>query len=113
MTVLSWDKPKRKKSVDEWKNDRVFDGGPPGGFIPNMSEEDQLKWKATIVGKTTATPAVEIRKVAGSQIKIVVRANDLDMSMNGKSTMTVEDFQNLHDAVKEARAVLAEMKNTK
>ena len=113
MTVLYWQTPKRRTPVADWKKDNVFDGGPPGGYLPNMSDEDMLKWKAKLVGVSTSTPAVEIRKTAGSEIKLVVREHDHDMSMNGKAKLTAADFHNMFEAVKEARAVLADLKNQK
>lgn len=56
--ILRWDVPKK---VD-------------GGYMPNMSEADQLSWKAKITGKKLGYPQVEIRKTTerGSQVVIIV-----------------------------------------
>lgn len=72
MPVLSWDKPKRKMSPTAWKDDVGFDGGPTGGYQPNMSEADNQRWKAKITGQKLGFPQVEIRKAVGAQMLIIV-----------------------------------------
>jgi hypothetical protein len=61
MSVLSWDKPEKVLSVDEWKSNHA-DGAYPGTWCPNMSPEDSKKWKAKLVGNTLGFPQVEIRR---------------------------------------------------
>lgn len=74
MSILMWDKPKKTKSVKEWKDDYGFDGGPDGGYQSNMSENDKLAWKAKVTGTKLGAPQVEIRKTfaTGSQVVIIV-----------------------------------------
>lgn len=72
MGVLFWGKPKKKLSTEAWKNDAVFDGGPAGGYVPNMSIEDEKRWKAKLTGTKLGYPQVEIRKTSGSQMLIIV-----------------------------------------
>jgi hypothetical protein len=62
MSVLTWEKPKKLKSSEEHAADYSADGAPPGVYVPNMSAEDQAKWKAKVVGANTGYPQVEIRK---------------------------------------------------
>jgi hypothetical protein len=62
MGVLIWEKPKKVESSEEWARNNNADGAPPGMYVSNMSEDDRLKWKAKIVGKTLGYPQVEIRK---------------------------------------------------
>ena len=70
MSLVSWDTPKKVRTPEE--NDRnTFDGGPKGGYVPNMSLEDQHKWKGTIVGKNTTTPQIELRKTFSFSTKYV------------------------------------------
>ena len=71
-SILCWDKPKKVRTTQEWKDHYGFDDGPTGGFMPNMSDDDKVKWKAKLVGTTTGYPQVEIRKTAGSQMTIIV-----------------------------------------
>lgn len=60
-SVLSWEKPKQVMSKDVWAEFSA-DGAPPGSFVSNMSPEDNLKWKARLVGQMTGFPQVEIRR---------------------------------------------------
>jgi hypothetical protein len=136
-----WDKPKKKQSTEVWKEDNVFDGGPPGGFVPNMGDEDTKRWKAKVVGTKTGYPQVEIRKsVKGSQLLVIVnlgegysyknwhpgppeeRANgykdwgstqgiNIHLSMNGGFQMTFAELEELHQAVAEAKAHLGGLTN--
>lgn len=59
MSILSWEKPPRRTSVENWKSISA-DGAPPGVYSPNMSQEDRLKWKAKLVGKKGGIKQVEI-----------------------------------------------------
>jgi hypothetical protein len=72
--ILNWDKPKKVKTTQEWKNDGGFDGGPNGGYQSNMSKDDMESWKAKLTGTKLGYPQVEIRKTAmgGTQITIIV-----------------------------------------
>lgn len=78
MTILRWDVPKKVKTVQQWRESYGFDGGPDGGYQPNMSEADKLSWKAKITGKKLGYPQVEIRKTTerGSQVVIIVNLGD-------------------------------------
>jgi hypothetical protein len=126
--ILSWDKPVKKAPVEEHQS-WSFDGGPPGGYVPNMSEEDSKKWKAKLTGQKKGFPQVEIRRtVTGSQLLIIVNLGkgytykylkpDVDswgrstqgfnvhMSMNGPIQMTFEDISELNEAIEEAKEFL-------
>jgi hypothetical protein len=127
---LSWDKPARAEPVAAWK-ERGFEDGPAGGYVPNMAEEDLVRWKAKVVGRNTAHPQVEIRKsFGGVQMTLVVSlgqgynyktykavrepghwgANtqgfNVHLALNGGAQMTFADMQELHDGIAEARRVL-------
>jgi hypothetical protein len=131
MAVLSWDKPEKIMSKADWKS-VIFDGGPPGSYIPNMSEKDRLKWKAKFIGGKYAR--VEIRKTTtkgyGVQMLIVVSLSgtplckdsyqsrcqksevgkdhdvNVKLSMNGSAHLTFEELDELTTAIAEARQVL-------
>lgn len=74
MSILRWERPKKVQTVEQWAESYGFDGGPKGGYVPNMSEADSLSWKAKITGKKLGFPQVEIRKSTryGSQIVLIV-----------------------------------------
>ncbi len=61
MSVLMWEKPKQVTSKEDWKENQA-DGAVPGTWAPNMSREDQMRWKAKVVGATLGFPQVEIRR---------------------------------------------------
>lgn len=100
--ILSWDKPAKVMPREEWESISA-DGAPPGVYIPNMSKEDMLKWKAKKVGQR-----VEIRKTAGSQILIKVTLEGVTISMNGPAQLSMEDLIDLTLVVIEATQVLKE-----
>lgn len=90
MSILRWDKPKKIMTAQQWGEHYGFDGGPIGGYSPNMSEADQLSWKAKITGKKLGFPQVEIRKTTnhGSQVVIIV---NLGEGYNYKYYRAIED----------------------
>ena len=124
MPILMWDKPEKVMPKEEW-TEIVFDGGPAGGYVPNMSEADKLKWKAKYIGGKH--PRVEIRKTTtnGTQILVVVSSNgfprkgeleaqsdgkNVRISQNGPSFFSIMEFLELGGAVGEALEKLEAMK---
>jgi hypothetical protein len=131
MSVLMWDKPERIMSTDEWRS-ISFDGGPAGGYVPNMSEADRRRYRAKLRYKNTEHPQVEIRvSLHQCQMLIIVgldgwkhgnrespapafdwrdpndtRGFQIRMSMNASAWLTEQDWTNLRAAVDEAKAVL-------
>jgi len=59
MPVLSWEKPEQIMPKEDWLA-LGFDDGPPGAYVPNMSQADRLLWKAKFIGGKYLR--VEIRK---------------------------------------------------
>lgn len=107
MSILSWDKPGKIMTEDEWRS-IAADGAPPGVYTPNMSAEDAARWKAKIIGSHGDHPRVEIRKSArGVQLLIVVCEDEVAMSMNGTAKLTLTDYTDMLQAVVEARVELA------
>jgi len=124
MGILSWDKPKKAMSTEQWKSISA-DGAPPGVYVPNMSREDDLKWKAKLTGQRRGSPQVEIRR--GGMLIIVnlgggyvykyykiepdrwggsTKGVNIHVSMNGPQQMTFEVWDEMVQAVKEAREFL-------
>ena len=127
MGILMWDKPKKVKTKEQWENDGGFDGGPVGGYLPNMSDEDQARWKAKLVGVKSGHPQVEIRKTTrGAQMLLIVSLGDgytykyykdvkgvnVHIALNGPGQMTFDDMAEMSQAVTEARAALEHWKLT-
>lgn len=71
MTVLMWDKPSKKLSKAQWK-EISFEDGPDGGYVPNMSDADKLRWKAKLVGVKKKQPQVEIRRQCGPSLMLII-----------------------------------------
>jgi len=105
--VLTWDVPKKAIPKEEWKK-QSFDGGPAGGYVPNMSYLDRLKWKAKHINGDDQR--VEIRKTfeeTGAQVLAIVRKSskdrpELTISTNSKIGMSLSDWFDFNEAVKEA-----------
>lgn len=128
MSILMWNKPEKIMSTEDWKS-ITADSAPAGVYTPNMSEEDMFKWKGKLIkGKS---PRVEIRKsfqktnnkqypkhsIVTSQCLIVVSLNNINemkdcnvlMSMNGKSGLSMKEFEELNLVVNEAKEVLKKL----
>lgn len=113
--VLSWDKPQRKMSKEDWKAISA-DGAPPGVYTPNMSEADKAKWKAVKKGQNSGDLRVEIRKtVSGdtpekqhcyAQVLLVVRKDSVALSCNGTAVFTADEADEMAKAIAEARLAL-------
>jgi len=54
--LLNFDKPKKVP------NDAGFDGGPIGGYVPQMNQSDAERWKAKRFNKGKENDRIEIRK---------------------------------------------------
>jgi hypothetical protein len=111
MSILFLDKPKRAKSIADWKSIQA-DGCPPGTYTPNMSEKDMNRWKAKVIGGDD--PRVEIRKstskkeshgkYCSSQVLLIVRPDSsVCFSSNGRAYL---DATELFAAIKEAQELL-------
>jgi hypothetical protein len=81
------------------------EGAPPGVYTPNMSEQDAATWRAKLI--RGFAPRVEIRVLRGSQFVIVVRPHSLRLSMNGPVELDDDGYEQLVQAIAEARYVLA------
>lgn len=117
--ILSFDKPKKVRPTEEHNSMYQADSAPPGVYVPNMSQEDMLKWKAKhIKGQDER---IEIRKsVSGAQVLIVVYKNrkesdwrngvtgheSVQISANGKMQLTVAEWDEMYTAIAEARIIL-------
>jgi hypothetical protein len=102
MSILRWDKPKKVLTPAQWAKSYGFEDGPTGGYVPNMSEADQLSWKAKIKGTKLGYPQVEIRKTTTRDSLILIIVN-LGAGYNYKQYISedqdyvgkkIEDFPN-------------------
>lgn len=131
MMLLNFEKPKR---VDK---DAGFDGGPIGGYVPQMSNEDARRWKATRINQGKENDRIELRKsfANGTQVFMIVALDGWDfssknefrykktnydtitkglnvrMSMNGSLLMTFEQFSEINQIVEEAKSLLLNNKS--
>lgn len=126
--LLNFDKPAK---VDVGGG---FDGGPKGGYVPQMSTADAQRWKAKRLNAVKPNDRIELRKNFGStQVFMIVALDGWDlsgknefrkgrdpkgyystdtrglnvrMSMNGPLLMTFETFAEFNQIVEEAKALL-------
>ena len=122
--LLDFEKPKKVE------NDYSFEDGPPGGYMPQMSDEDADKWKGKRVNKGKENDRIEIRKTLRGVQLLVIVANDgwdykhekrnpkeysgysstkglnVRMSMNGGLQMTFQDWDELNQVVNEAKFLI-------
>lgn len=116
MTILDFTKPKKLRSTEEHNEMYQSDSGVAGTYVPNMSKEDEQKWRGKQIGGQD--PRIEIRKTihhhdpvknwaTNSQILIVVRPDGtVKMSANGAMFFDFKTWTELHAAVQEAREKL-------
>lgn len=125
MTLLNFKVPEKKSMGGG------FDGGPVGGYVPQMSYEDAERWKCKIFNEGKENSRIEIRKSFDCvQIFIIVAKDGWDlssknekrnanstlyfdtkglnvrMSMNGSLRLTFEQFEEIGKIVEEAKEYL-------
>lgn len=121
MPVLSFDKPEKVLSTEEWKKISA-DGAPPGVYRPNMSKDDMIRWKAKRINRNTENERIEIQKTFywnngksypdhegySAQAKIVVQKKEprILMSTNGKMAMSAVEVVEFQQAIQEALLIL-------
>ena len=128
MPLLDFAKPQKLRSSEEHADMHSSDTGIAGTYVPNMSEEDQNRWKAKLINKGKDDARVEVKKTFnGVQVVIIValdgwnygsekrdnrgwggttRGLNVRMSANGAIKATFEQFAEIQAAVAEARAAL-------
>jgi hypothetical protein len=129
--ILSFAKPKKVKSTEEWKSNQA-DSAPPGTYVSNMSQDDKLRWKAKLTGTRSGNHRIEIRsEKPGVNLLVVVSgavpneephpypyqrkrgemwsppSYQVKMSSNGTAEFDPTAWEELTKAVQEAREILA------
>ena len=115
MGILCFDKPKKLRPFKDHADYYASDTNIAGTYVPNMSDEDRLKWKAKHI--QGADPRVEIRKTvcgmdagrswaSSAQLLVVVRPETVTMSANSRMIFGLVEWGELLKAVKEARDLL-------
>lgn len=121
MPILSFNVPKKLRSTEEHAAEHSSDTNISGTYVPNMSESDQLTWKAKKIGGED--PRIEIRKTVDgkehrhrrpsyAQVLLIVRPDgSVVMSANGRMVFDTDSYgtnlwNDLHQAVSEARECL-------
>lgn len=119
MGILSFEKPAKVRSFKDHAERYSSDSGIAGTYVPNLSKADMKKWKAKhIRGKDER---IEIRKsINGAQMLIVVYKSrqegdwhagihsheNVQISANGKIQLAFADWQEMAQAIEEAKALL-------
>lgn len=120
--ILSFAKPKKVLSTEEHNNNYSSDSGVAGTYVPNMSKEDNERFKAKHI--KGSDERVEIR-VGINGVNVLIKVfkhkkktknddwrerqndhNEIQMSMNGKLDIDYDVWEQLHDATEEALALL-------
>jgi hypothetical protein len=118
-SIINWDKPQKIRPSKEHAGMYSSDSGVPGTYMPNMSDDDIKKWKGKVVGATTGSPQVEIRKDCmviivslggGYQYKFYKRERttgiNIHVSMAGPTQLTFAEWDEMKNVVEEARQKL-------
>lgn len=125
--ILSFGKPKKVMSSEEYAKSAASDTGIPGTYTGNMSEDSKLAWKAKIVGSRSGNHQIEIRTtepkanlviVVNGRMRTEIPAkkwvkahyatpSEVKLSANGPTYYTTALWDRLAQAVDEARVVTA------
>ena|SRR5271154_473106 len=125
MKILDFGKPQKVLPTEVHNRMYRSSARAAGTYVPNMSTEDRMKWKAKkISGKD---PRVEIRKTVtgtdptlksvqmgfspqrvSSQILVIVRSDKVVMSANGRVVFDNKTWSELQLVVQEAKEILDE-----
>lgn len=72
MGILMWEKPEKIMTTESWRASHSSDCDVPGTYTPNMSPEDEKRWKARLIGKGEFA-RVEIRRL-GAVVTVALGA---------------------------------------
>jgi hypothetical protein len=119
MGLINWNKPRRKSDPESHAEDNIFDGGPPGAYVPNMNDDDKYSWKGKMVGTRSGHPHVEIRYYpfliivslkGGYKYKFYTREKTKDynihVSTSGAIQLSFEKWEEFKAVVDEAKETL-------
>jgi len=122
MGIIMWDKPKKMMTEKTRQKRFQSDCDIPGTYFPNMSLEDRKRWKGKVVGKTTGSPQVEIRKNTfviivslggGYKYKYYSRdktkRTNIHIGASGPIQLTFKEWEEMKYVVDEATQVLREL----
>ena len=100
--LLNFTKPDKVRSTEEHNDMYVACGAVPGVYVPNMSDEDNCRWKCKHIEGDNER--IEMRKWMGANIVVVVWKG-LDMKISANSSMHFEEHEwdELVAIVQEAR----------
>jgi hypothetical protein len=118
--ILTFEKPKKLRSTKEHNQMYQSDSDVAGTYVPNMSEEDQKKFKAKYIKGDHER--IEIRVlIGGANVNIFVykevywpewntdwskRHKNVKLSMNSGIQLTFEEWEQIQQVVEEAKNIL-------
>jgi hypothetical protein len=128
MSILMWGAPKKLRTPQQNAEHYGFEDGPTGGYVPNMSENDALRWKAKMTGQKRGVKQIELRKsFRSAQVTIIVTLDggytykyygskdyphlstegiQIHMATNGPIQMSFDEMAEMNGAVQEAKTKL-------
>ena len=131
MSLLNFDKPAKRRSTKEHNAKFSSDSGI--SFVPNMSDEDNERWKAVSFNVGRPDARVELRKyLGGANVLIIVALNgwnyknesrgdskwgdtlglNVRFSVNGPIKATFAEFTEINAIIEEAKFYLQDAENS-
>jgi hypothetical protein len=103
--LLNFTKPEKIRSSEEHNETYVACGAVPGVYVPNMSDEDNRRWKCKhIKGENER---IEMRKWIGANVVVIVRKNNsVKFSTNASVLFWEHEWDELVNIVAEARSYM-------
>lgn len=104
MSVITWGKPERAMSTEEWRG-LTADGAPPGVYVRNQPTDAAQKWWGQVQGTRKPPLRAVLRYTTQNfvYLKIVVWQNGIvHISANGTAELTREEAGQMGQAIAEA-----------
>lgn len=137
MGILSWDKPEKARSSAAHAAMYQSDSGVDGTYVPNMSREDVMRWKAKFTGYKARPPHPQVEIRYGGGLVIIVCLHEgytynhykaegrksfgkvygstvglnLHISTNGPLQWTFDTLAEMNQAIAEAKEFLEDYYN--
>ena len=116
MGLIYFGEIKKIRSTEEHNELYTSDCNVAGTYVPNMSMEDNCKWKGKHI--KGSDERVEIRRsIYGTQVVIIVYKKPLDkgrgnrheniqISANSKIHLNLSDYEEFKNVIEEAKSIL-------
>ena len=106
MSILSFEKPAKARDSKTHAEKYSSSANIAGTYVPNMSKADMQKWKAKHIRGVQLVVIVYKNRRDGDWNAGISHHENVQISANGKIQLSFAGWQEMMQAVEEAKAVL-------